>query len=79
MPHKLLFISLSLISIIYLIKYKSKKRRNLQFNKLSMIEWMQMSNSDRQNSYNRQRIDSMNRKKMLLKDIRKEYNKIKSR
>ena len=37
---------------------------------------MKMSKQERKNSDNRERLNAMNRKKLLLKNIRQEYQKI---
>tara|TARA_B100000700_G_C14964076_1_gene817965 strand:+ start:639 stop:875 length:237 start_codon:yes stop_codon:yes gene_type:complete len=47
-----------------------------QFDKINMIKWMKMSPEKRRVHDREQMLNTMNRKRNLLKNIRKEYKKI---
>ena len=53
-----------------IINNKNKKRIQGK----SMLHWMNMSVEDRNNLYELEKKESLDRKKNLLKQIRKEYN-----
>ena len=63
-----------LFSIIF---YKNKNRKNNKLKRITMIDWMKMTDEERKSLNKDQMIKTMNRKKSLLKNIRKEYKRIK--
>ena len=72
----LLALLLLLLLSLKLITYLKTSRKNHSF--LENKSWMSMSKSDRIIFDNKERINSMKRKKLLLSKIRKEYKNIKN-
>ena len=60
--------------VIYLILMRIKKK--YRRHKLTMFDWMQMTNDQRSFLDKEDRNQSLRRKKELLGNIRKEYKKI---
>ena len=55
-----------------------RKKKTYRKDKLTMIDWMKMSNQDRYLSDINDRNQSLKRKKTLIGNIRQEYKKISS-
>ncbi len=66
------FFSIVIISCKYFIKYL-KDSHNLIKNKTTINQWMSLSKDDRKNLDKRKQFNTMQRKKRLLENIRKEY------
>ena len=54
--------------------FKSKK--NINFNKKNFNNWMNLTKKERYNLSKQDSVDYMDRRKLLLDEIRKEYKKI---
>ncbi len=72
----LMWIAILLATIFFLVTRKKiinhKNKKRIQGR--SMLHWMNMSVEDRNNLYELEKKQSLDRKKNLLKQIRKEYN-----
>ena len=71
-----IFLILTLIVILFSVFKLNKRSKVSSSKKMSIIDWMKMSNEDRNSLDISDRIKSMQRKKKLLKNIRNEYKKI---
>ena len=69
-----------MFSFIFLKFYKykkvSKKNKDLKFNKSNLYEWMNLTKKERFDLSKEESINYLNKRKVLLKEIRKEYKKI---
>jgi len=80
---KLITIFTFSLGLIIILLYRNKRKR-LNFkdkkfkDRITIKEWMLFSSSDRNRIDEESRIETMRRKKELLKKIRKEYLKHKS-
>ena len=81
---KLVIIFLFIFIFFYLrnffklnIKQKVLKAQKLRtFNKKNLNNWMNLTKKERYNLTKQDSVDYMDRRKLLLKEIRKEYKKI---
>ena len=81
---KLVIIFLLIFIFFYLrnffklnIKQKVLKAQKLRtFNKKNLNNWMNLTKKERYNLTKQDSVDYMDRRKLLLKEIRKEYKKI---
>ena len=74
---KLLLISIIfIIPAYFVLRYIKRKSSNTSSlpPRSGIQKWMEMSNLERNSLDQKQRIDTMKRKKLLLDSIRKEYN-----
>ena len=73
---KILFLTFSMF--IFLVIYTRVRdiKWKYKFRRISIIDWMAMSDADRRSIDNKARIRSLKRKKNLIGNIRKEYKKI---
>ncbi len=71
-----IFLTLTLIVILVLVFKLNKRAKFSSSNKMTIIDWMKMSNHARNSLDISDRIKSMERKKKLLKNIRNEYKKV---
>ena len=73
-----IFILFNLINFIKLNRkqkvFKSKKQIN--FNKKNLNNWMNLTKKERYNLSKQDSVNYMDRRKLLLEEIRKEYKKI---
>ena len=73
-----IFILFNLINFIKLNRkqkvFKSKKQIN--FNKKNLNNWMNLTKKERFNLSKQDSVNYMDRRKLLLEEIRKEYKKI---
>jgi len=73
-----IFIFFNLINFIKLNRkqkvFKSKKQIN--FNKKNLNNWMNLTKKERFNLSKQDSVNYMDRRKLLLEEIRKEYKKI---
>ena len=84
MPFKLIIILLVII-IFYLWRNSTKVFRGrkvfkpkkfITFNKKNLNNWMSLTKKERYNLSKKESITYLNRRKVLLEEIRKEYKKI---
>ena len=68
--------TLGSIFVLLLTIYLHLRKKNKRIKKITMFDWMQMSIKERKAYDKKQRIQTMNRKKDLLDNIRKEYKKV---
>ena len=81
---KLIIILLFIIVIYYLKSFiklnrnkKIQKNKNLNnFNKTNLNIWMNLTKKERYDLSKQESIDYLNKRKVLLEEIRKEYKKI---
>ena len=80
-----LFIIITLIIIYYyctnLLKFNNKKnfskpKKSIIFNKKNLNNWMSLTKKERYNLSKQDSITYLDRRKILLAEIRKEYKKI---
>ena len=57
----------------------SKSKKITTFNKKNFNNWMKLTKKERYNLSKQDSVDYMDRRKLLLKEIRNEYKKISSR
>ena len=53
----------------------SKTKKNIIFNKNNLNKWMNLNKKERYNLSKQESITYLNKRKMLLEEIRKEYKK----
>ena len=73
---KILLITFAISFIIGIYLRKRNIKKLYRKKKLTMVEWMGMSNQDRYLSDVKDRKQKLNRKKILLSHIRREYKKV---
>ena len=79
-----MIIFLSLLGFVYFKKislpnmYKKvfKAKKFLNFNKNNLNNWMSLTKKERYNQSKQESINYMNKRKVLLEEIRKEYKRI---
>lgn len=79
-----LFLSILITSLtlIVIFKFRFKAKNNSQRNrrlKSTFIDWMELTNEERREMDFRDKRETLKRKKILLKSIREEYNKLKKK
>ena len=79
----LFIIFLCMFFLIYLKKFlrlkknkKSFKAKIQTFSKNNLNNWMNLTKKERYDQSKRESIDYLNRRKVLLEEIRKEYKKV---
>ena len=68
--------------MLFKFLFKKKKKKKLQEQseqKLDMSHWMNLTKEERLEIDSKQKVESMRKKKALLKSIRNEYIKIKKK
>ncbi len=73
----IVFLSLTLI-VFFKIRFKSKRNLKRKSN-FKLIEWMELTNEERREMDSFDNRETMKRKKLLLKSIREEYQKLKKK
>tara|TARA_A100001035_G_C27404015_1_gene329868 strand:+ start:250 stop:540 length:291 start_codon:yes stop_codon:yes gene_type:complete len=81
---KLIIILIFIVILFYIrnfLKFNSKKKvfktRNLMtFNKKNLNNWMNLTRKERYNLSTQESVNYLDKRKLLLEEIRKEYKKI---
>ena len=73
-----IFIFLNLINFLKLNRKQKffKAKKITTFNKKNLNNWMNLTKKERYNLSKQDSVDYMDRRKLLLEEIRKEYKKI---
>ena len=87
MIFKVVIILLSILMFFYLKKFLklnrkkqvSKAKKSIKLNKDNLNKWMNLTKKERYNLTNDESITYLNKRKVLLEQIRKEYKKISNR
>ena len=79
-----LFLGISITSLIliFILKSRFKAKKNSRRNsnlKYKFVDWMELTNEERREMDLIDKRDNLKRKKILLKTIREEYKKLKSK
>ena len=53
-----------------------KKKRELKFNKENLYSWMNLTKKERYNLSKQESVNYLDKRKILLEEIRKEYKKL---
>ena len=72
----LIYISLRSFSMSVRKNKASKAKKIIIFNKNSLNNWMNLTKKERYNLSKQESITYLNKRKVLLEEIRKEYKKI---
>ena len=56
-----------------------KKKKLITLNKKNLYKWMNLTKTERYNQSKQESIDYLNKRKVLLEEIRQEYKKISKR
>ena len=72
----LIYISLRSFSLRIRKNKASKAKKIIIFNKNSLNNWMNLTKKERYNLSKQESITYLNKRKVLLEEIRKEYKKI---
>ena len=72
----LIYISLKSFSMRIRKNKASKAKKIIIFNKNSLNNWMNLTKKERYNLSKQESITYLNKRKVLLEEIRKEYKKI---
>jgi len=72
----LIYISLRSFSMRFRKNKASKAKKIIIFNKNSLNNWMNLTKKERYNLSKQESITYLNKRKVLLEEIRKEYKKI---
>ena len=75
----LIYISLKSFSMRIRKNKASKAKKIIIFNKNSLNDWMKLTKKERYNLSKQESITYLNKRKVLLEEIRKEYKKISKR
>ena len=72
-----LFLAILISSYIFFIKYRAKKvlqnKKIISFNKKSLNQWMNLTKKERYKLSKKDSATYLNKRKVLLDQIRKEY------